>query len=61
MGLCLKKNSAFSEEFWAVVVEAISQKASPALKETMKGHFIATSRYEWMFWDMAWRMETWPV
>jgi thiaminase len=24
-------------------------------KETMKGHFIATSRYEWMFWDMAWR------
>jgi hypothetical protein len=22
---------------------------------------IATSRYEWMFWDAAWRRETWPV
>ena len=56
-----------SEEFWAVVeemlkiVEAVSQEAGPALKEIMKGHFITTSRYEWMFWDMAWRMETWPV
>jgi len=56
-----------SEEFWAVVeelrriVEAVSQEASPALKEAMKSHFITTSRYEWMFWDMAWRMESWPV
>lgn len=56
-----------SEEFWAIVeellriVETVSQWASPALKEIMKNHFITTSRYEWMFWDMAWRMEKWPV
>lgn len=24
-------------------------------------HFVTTSRYEWMFWDAAWRRESWPV
>jgi thiaminase/transcriptional activator TenA len=23
-------------------------------------HFVTTSRYEWMFWDAAWRQERWP-
>jgi len=23
--------------------------------------FLTSSRYEWMFWDMAWREERWPV
>ncbi|MDP9352292.1 MAG: thiaminase II [Chloroflexota bacterium] len=23
--------------------------------------FLTSSRYEWMFWDMAWREEAWPV
>jgi thiaminase/transcriptional activator TenA len=23
-------------------------------------HFVATARYEWMFWDAAWREERWP-
>jgi thiaminase (transcriptional activator TenA) len=23
--------------------------------------FVTTSRYEWMFWDAAWRQERWPV
>jgi thiaminase (transcriptional activator TenA) len=23
-------------------------------------HFVTTSRYEWMFWDAAWRQEAWP-
>ncbi|HWP93479.1 MAG TPA: thiaminase II [Thermodesulfobacteriota bacterium] len=30
-------------------------------KEAMKKHFITTSRYEWMFWDMGLRCEGWPV
>ncbi|HZJ52238.1 MAG TPA: thiaminase II, partial [Actinomycetota bacterium] len=25
------------------------------------GHFVTTSRYEWMFWDGSWRREQWPV
>ncbi|KJE23963.1 thiaminase II [Frankia torreyi] len=24
-------------------------------------HFAVTARYEWMFWDAAWRRETWPI
>ena len=27
----------------------------------MREHFTTTSRYEWMFWDAAWRLEEWPV
>lgn len=24
-------------------------------------HFTTTARYEWMFWDAAWRQEAWPI
>ncbi len=27
----------------------------------MAEHFAQTSRYEWMFWDMGYRMEAWPI
>jgi thiaminase (transcriptional activator TenA) len=30
-------------------------------QDTMRRHFVTTSRYEWMFWDMGWRREVWPV
>ena len=30
-------------------------------REAMKRHFVLTSRYEWMFWDMGYRRESWPV
>ncbi len=30
-------------------------------QDTMRRHFVTTSRYEWMFWDMGWRREAWPV
>jgi thiaminase/transcriptional activator TenA len=30
-------------------------------REAMRGHFVTTSRYEWMFWDMGYRRESWPV
>jgi thiaminase (transcriptional activator TenA) len=26
-----------------------------------RAHFVTTARYEWMFWDAAWRREVWPV
>jgi thiaminase/transcriptional activator TenA len=29
--------------------------------ETVRATFAGASRYEWMFWDAAWRRETWPV
>ncbi|MFB2606764.1 thiaminase II, partial [Rhizobium phaseoli] len=27
----------------------------------MTDAFVRASQYEWMFWDSAWRLETWPV
>ena len=26
-----------------------------------RAHFATTARYEWMFWDAAWRREVWPI
>ena len=26
-----------------------------------RAHFATTARYEWMFWDAAWRREGWPI
>ncbi len=56
-----------SAEFGGVVqgvldcADAIARELRPAEREAMKRHFITTSRYEWMFWDMGYRRETWPV
>jgi thiaminase/transcriptional activator TenA len=33
----------------------------PATESAMLRHFGTTARYEWMFWDAAWRREEWPV
>ncbi|GII80680.1 aminopyrimidine aminohydrolase [Sphaerisporangium rufum] len=35
--------------------------ATPEQRAAAVEHFVTTSRYEWMFWDAAWRRETWPV
>jgi thiaminase/transcriptional activator TenA len=56
-----------SREFGAVVqavldcVDALAAPLGPAELEAMKRHFTTTSRYEWMFWDMGFRQEAWPV
>jgi thiaminase/transcriptional activator TenA len=34
---------------------------APDERSRVRGHFRVTSRYEWMFWDMGYRQETWPV
>ena len=55
-----------SEEFGSVVravLAATDQVAAglrPPEREAMRRHFITTSRYEWMFWDMGLRREAWP-
>jgi thiaminase (transcriptional activator TenA) len=56
-----------SEEFGAVVraVLEATDTLAPRLTEddraTMRRHFVTTSRYEWMFWDMGHRQEGWAV
>ena len=55
------------EEF-AAVVEAVLELTDrigadlvERERERVRAHFATTSRYEWMFWDMGWRREAWPV
>lgn len=56
-----------SEEFAGVVravidvTDNIAAELRPAELEAMRRGFITTSRYEWMFWDMGYRRESWPV
>jgi thiaminase/transcriptional activator TenA len=56
-----------SEEFAGVVrgvidaTDATAAELSGAEREAMRRCFVTTSRYEWMFWDMAYRREAWPV
>jgi len=55
------------EEFDAEVrdVIAVADTLGPGLavaeRERTHRNFRATSRYEWMFWEMGFRQETWPV
>lgn len=55
------------DEFAAVVraVLELTDRIGPDLSATERarcaGHFVTTSRYEWMFWDMGYRRERWPV
>ena len=55
------------EEFGAVVAEALSlaDRVGAGLSATddaqARRHFAVTARYEWMFWDAAWRREEWPL
>ena len=41
--------------------DRVAGRLSPAERAAMKRHFVATSRYEWMFWEMGHRREGWPV
>ena len=56
-----------SEAFWRPVREQIQlmdrlgATARGAEKKLMTAHFLLSSRYEFMFWEQAYRLESWPV
>jgi len=56
-----------AETFWRPVREQIrlmdrlGAAANAAEKKLMTEHFILSSRYEFMFWEQAYRTESWPV
>jgi thiaminase/transcriptional activator TenA len=56
-----------SEEFGAVVravleaTDAVAGGLGGGDLAAMRRHFVTTSRYEWMFWEMGHRREAWPV
>ncbi|MEO1192899.1 MAG: thiaminase II [Pseudomonadota bacterium] len=55
------------EEFGAAVArqiaitDALAEAASPALRENMAKAFRRCTQLEWMFWNAAYRRETWPI
>jgi thiaminase/transcriptional activator TenA len=55
------------ESFWRPVREQIAlmdklgAMANQGEKARMNANFILSSRYEFMFWEQAYRMEKWPV
>src|SRR5215813_9057 len=56
-----------SAEFCAVVqlvidcVNTMAEQRGEGERVAMARHFLTTSRYEWMFWDMGYQRESWPV
>jgi thiaminase (transcriptional activator TenA) len=55
------------EAFGAVVSEvlALTDRIGADLgageRERMGRHFLTSARYEWMFWEMGYRQEHWPI
>ena len=43
------------------IADDLGPGLAPAERALVGRHFRATSRYEWMFWDMGYRQERWPV
>jgi thiaminase/transcriptional activator TenA len=42
------------------VVDALGTQLTPAQQRQFTAHVVTTSRYEWLFFDAAWRLERWP-
>jgi thiaminase/transcriptional activator TenA len=55
------------DEFAALVAEVLDlvDRTGPSLgpveRERAQRHLRMTARYEWMFWDAAYRQESWPL
>jgi thiaminase/transcriptional activator TenA len=55
------------DDYQSIVAEVLAladdvgQTLGAAEEARARAHFATTVRYEWMFWDAAWRREVWPV
>ncbi|MGH3264720.1 MAG: thiaminase II [Trebonia sp.] len=55
------------DEYGDAVAAVIAEldRVSPGLshdeRARVRGHFRTASRYEWMFWQMGWVKESWPI
>ena len=48
-------------DWYRNLVDRYASDSGDLVREKMRRHFILSSRYEYMFWDMAYRGETWPI
>ena len=46
---------------WRELVDRFGAEGGPAVRAAMRDAFLASSRYEHMFWSMAYSREQWPV
>jgi thiaminase (transcriptional activator TenA) len=56
-----------SEDFAAAAawlrgeLDRLADNAGPEQRQRLTALFLLSSRYEWMFWEMCWHGEAWPV
>lgn len=50
-----------SVEAWRWLVAEAAKEAGEAQRRRMEDAFLTSSRYEYLFWEMAWHKERWPV
>ena len=50
-----------SVQAWRSFVDRMAESAGDQELEAMRQAFLTSSRYEFMFWDMAYNMEQWPA
>jgi thiaminase/transcriptional activator TenA len=53
----------YQREVWLALelTDQVGEDLQPEPESRARGHFYAAARYEWMFWEAAYRMETWPL
>ncbi len=49
------------QQWMRAKVDRWVKKSGDDEKQRMLESFMVSSRYEWMFWEMAWKEEKWPV
>lgn len=50
-----------SVDAWRGFVDEMAERVGEQERQAMRYAFITSSRYEYMFWDAAWRREEWAV
>lgn len=48
-------------EWCRALVDRLADRADDDARRRMEDAFLTSSRYEYLFWEMAWSLETWPV
>jgi thiaminase/transcriptional activator TenA len=48
-------------DWYRSLVDRFASDSGGLVREKMRRHFVLSSRYEYMFWDMAYREEGWPI
>ena len=56
-------SEAFAElaEWCRDLIDRLAAELSESSLRRLEDAFLTSSRYEWLFWEMAWKMEDWPV